>query len=138
MNTTRLQWAFALACCFATALPAEPSFVPKPGSKERTAICDAVRRHKRAPKTKFVIHYLRVKDGWALFDGSPSSGSEIDPEEGAIAAVLQKQQNQWRVVGSWSHGDVPAGSDFKLHARALPDSLVAEYDRELNARLRSP
>lgn len=119
--------SISLLFCVA-ALSAEPPYTPKPGSKTRAEICDAVRRDQRTPEHKYVIEFLRVQDDWAIFDASPTRNTPGTDEPIPVAAVLRRRHGKWTVVGSWLHGDVPSGSEFKRLAKDLPDSLVKEYD----------
>lgn len=112
---------------------AATAHVPKQGSPERQAICDAVRSHWKHYGIKYEVNYLRVHDDWAIFDGVPlmskADAATFEYGDEPTAATLHRTDGKWRVVHSWCHGDVPGGSEFKYgEAKNLPDSLVKEWN----------
>ena len=99
----------------AHARPADvPVRTPKPGSAERAAILDAVRKplqkfHKGQRPTFADVHSFRAGGGWVHLsanvvgdDGKPMGEmGELD-----FSALLKWQKSGWKVV-EWSyHGDV--------------------------------
>ena len=90
---------------------------PKPGSKERAAIMDAIRVpvqrfHKGKRPTFTYVDNFRVGGGWAHLSAvtvdSKNKPLGPDPEEPymGMSALLKLVKGQWKVV-EWSyHGDV--------------------------------
>ena len=90
---------------------------PKPGSKERSAIMDALRVpvqkfHKGKKPTFTYVDNFRVGGGWAHLSATTvdSKGKPLgpDPEEPymGLSALLKLQNGKWRVVEWAYHGDV--------------------------------
>lgn len=72
---------------------------PPPGSAERKAVADALRREVKALhglEVKFVITFLKVKNGWAWIETRPQSFDGKSRYED-IAALLAKVDGVWRV-----------------------------------------
>jgi hypothetical protein len=90
-----------------------------PTPPERKSVLDALREKveaKLGPDVEFVVHVLRVEDGWAFViadprrkDGRPIDGDRIfgDDFENMdglrVDAVLQRQRGQW-TVADWAIG----------------------------------
>ena len=92
------------------------TYTPKPGSRERKAILDALRPPvQKALKQKviFEVQRLKVQNGWAFVMGVPRqpNGKPVDYRktayqaaikegmfDGSVLALLRKRSNQWRVV----------------------------------------
>ena len=116
---------FAIAFCWFTAIAAivvwPPSraiagaqtgaqrsgktYTPKVGSAERKALLDALRRpvEKRVGKPViFRAGSLRVRDGWAFFQGSAlnKNGSTLGDEHlwGETTALLRRKGRTWQVL----------------------------------------
>lgn len=106
-----------LAVGWAAPLPAQEVVTPPPGSDERRHVLDAARPVVAADlggqPLVFVVHTLRIVDGWALLEAQPQQpgGRPIDYRATAFAeavaagvfddwvAVLLRQQNgSWQVV----------------------------------------
>lgn len=98
---------------------------PSKGSSERSAIMDAVRGPVEAElgaRVVFVVHMLKVGEGWAFLSGRPQrpSGAAIDYRltpyaeefraglfDDGVAALLRWQDGAWRVRAlSIGHTDV--------------------------------
>ncbi len=107
-----------LATQIACARPANVAVhTPKPGSKERGAIMNALRVpvqkfHKGKRPTFTYVDNFRVGGGWAHLSAMTVDGKGKplgpDPEQPYIglSALLKLQNGKWRVV-EWSyHGDV--------------------------------
>ena len=129
-TSTLLRRSAFLFAWFAVLLPgtqtmwaADDALTPPPGSATRKAVCDAMRTlypldddgDTGTPKvggSKVVFHisHLRVKDGWAVFSGSPvevgADGKEKMVVDAAHTAVLRLVEGRWKVVKDWLHGDV--------------------------------
>ena len=99
----------------AQARPADvPVRTPKPGSKERAAIMNALRvpvqkAYKGRRPTFTNVNNFRVGGGWAHLSCAvvDSKGKTFDPEIGLdFSALLRKVKGQWRVVEWAYHGDV--------------------------------
>lgn len=134
MITSAIRPVLVLAACcsIATAAP----FTPKPGSAERTAICDALRTYvvehhsqsKPAKKIVFKISYLKVDGNFAFFQGMPiyEDGTEavydslIDMD---YSFLLQKESGTWRVLADFCGSDVPEDAWWRKVRKTLPDDV---------------
>ncbi len=109
---------FPLTSSVALARPANVAVrTPKAGSRERSAIMDALRVpvqkfHKGKKPTFTGVNNFRVGGGWAHLTASTidSKGRSIgpDPEEPYmnLSALLKLEKGKWRVVTWAYHGDV--------------------------------
>lgn len=78
---------------------------PKPGSAERKAIMDAMRKPVQK-ETKFPVIFrvgsLKVQNGWAFYSGNAlhKNGKPINEEFlwGEMAALLRKKGKTWTVL----------------------------------------
>jgi hypothetical protein len=84
---------------------ADATHTPKPGSVERKAIMDALRKpvmQKVKRKIIFQVDYLKVQNGWALLAGSArnSDGSSLSDKYlwGQVTGLLRKKASQWQVL----------------------------------------
>ena len=84
------------------------AYTPKPGTRERKAILDALRKpvQKRVGRPViFQVGSLKVKDGWALVQGNarkPNGGDLGDRFLwGELAALLRRKPNGTWVVLTW-------------------------------------
>ena len=90
------------------------TYTPKPGSKERAAIMDALRvpvqkYHKGKRPTFTNVYNFRVGGGWAhLSGGVVDSKGRTMGEEGVLdfSGLLRKVNGKWKVVEWAYHGDV--------------------------------
>ena len=90
-----------------------------PAQSERKAVLDALRpkvEAKLGPDVEFVVHVLRVENGWAFviadpqrkggkpIDGDRIFGEDFENMDGLrVDAVLQKRGGRWTVV-DWGIG----------------------------------
>jgi hypothetical protein len=84
---------------------AGPTYTPKPGSAERKAIIDALRKpvmKKVKTRVIFELGYFKVRDGWAMVSGSArkADGTSFGDEFlwGEVTALLRKEKKAWRVL----------------------------------------
>jgi hypothetical protein len=84
---------------------AGPTYTPKPGSAERKAIIDALRKpvmKKVKTRVIFELGYFKVRDGWAMVSGSAlkADGTRFGDEYlwGEVTALLRKEKKTWRVL----------------------------------------
>ena len=91
-------------------------YTPRPGSRERTAILDALRppvQKALEQKVIFEVARLKVQNGWAFVMGVPRqpNGRPVDYRktryqqaikdgvfDDGVMALLRKRGNRWRVV----------------------------------------
>lgn len=123
---------------------------PEPGSKERKAICDALREYllthvaSRKPPQPIVfkVDDLRVDKGFAWFGGIPllKDGSyvpgDVLPDVGYMF-VLQRSGTGWKVKQDLSRSDVPSSSEvsqLRSELRDVPTSIMPEFWRRLLKR----
>jgi hypothetical protein len=78
---------------------------PKPGSKERQAIMDALRKPVSREAGKpviFEVAHLKVDQGYAFLEGNvrAKDGSRLPTEiaDSDLLALLQRQKSGWRVL----------------------------------------
>lgn len=132
-------WRLALPVCAALifgAISAQAGdfATPARGTAERSAILSAIRapvEKQLGPRVVFVVHQLRMGEGWAFLSARPQrpSGAPIDyaltpyAEDAAaglfddgVAALAQLQNGKWNVRAlSIGHTDVvwePWADDF--------------------------
>jgi hypothetical protein len=83
-------------------------YTPKPGSKERKAILDALRKPVVQSMNQVVVFHnvtLKVKNGWAYVTaiGKDANGKPLKKFDGQyfpFQALLRKQVKSWPVM-SW-------------------------------------
>jgi|GEM_PF-467127 len=111
------------------------AYTPKRGSKERTAILDAIRdplEEHVHQKVIFVVDHLKVENDWAFLMATPKTkdGGQINYKGTSLeddaefadeitVALLHKKRGRWFVVthsffttdvwwdGLWNHFDAP-------------------------------
>jgi hypothetical protein len=123
----------ALLAVFPTARAfAESPHTPAPGSAERKAIADAMRKVVRKtfgePDAEFVFvfHTLRVQGGWAWAEAEPQrAGDEAGRFEG-VTFLLRKSGGGWRVAESLPD-DVASAEEPGKAMRAWLNSIAAKY-----------
>lgn len=109
--------AFALLLALSLSpLSAEKEHTPKAGSKERTALLNAVRdplEDHVFQRVIFRVQHLKVKGDWAFllatartledkpldYKGTALEAESIDTDE-AVVALLRKKRDRWYVVTS--------------------------------------
>jgi hypothetical protein len=147
MRAQILSAVFILWLAVASVLAA--AHTPQPGSEERKAICDALRRyviHKVAVRPPpepivFKVDFLRVDGDVAWFEGIPmlkSGGFATDylPDMG-YAMVLKKSNSGWQVVHDLSRSDVPDDAELialRNKLAGVPTSIVPDFWRPLLKR----
>jgi hypothetical protein len=124
--------AVLLSLLVCQTLFAADIYEPKPGSAERTALMDAMRK----PVSKHVgtrvtfTGTLKSTGSWAVFhgDAAPTDGKVPETDNAAeleldFFALLQKQGGTWVAV-SWSFaGDIGPIEEAKKKFPAAPKSL---------------
>ncbi len=102
---------------FAQSSPPGKTYTPKPGSKERKAIMDALRKPVTNRVKKpiiFQVGSLKVRDGWAFFQGiaQNKNGSQLSDKHlwGETSALLRKQGGAWKVL-HWGFATDPSVAD---------------------------
>ena len=134
MMTSALRSALILAACCSIAMAAP--FTPKPGSAERTAICDALRvyvvknhsQSKPAKKIVFKISYLKVDGDFAFFQGAPIYEDGTDAVYDCLidmdySFLLQNESGTWRVLADFCSSDVPEDAWWRKVRKTLPDDV---------------
>lgn len=114
----------------------EEPYTPKPGSAERTAICDALRAYTRSeygisPKLKFLwkIEWLRVQGRHASFAGSPVTpdGGHINDEsmigEFETNVCLRREEAGWKVIMDLSRTDLPSKEEIRELRASFPKDM---------------
>ncbi len=128
-NTSSAIVATAPAAQEATASSESPPggsiYTPEPGSAERTAILDAVRRFHNT-KDKYVVHEMLVQGDWALTTVSPESA-----QESVVSYLaLRREGGKWVDVVASDSGET---EDWKAGYRdswiefGVPSTLVTAY-----------
>jgi hypothetical protein len=118
-----LQGAFAagasshrepVAVPHATSSPAHKAeleagaFTPPPGSEERRAIMDALRKVVREMSgldVVFVVTFLKVQDGWAWVETAPQSADGKNHYE-PMSGLLHRAGGAWQYVAGPPEGAV--------------------------------
>ena len=80
-------------------LSAGDVYTPQKGSIERAAIMDALRAEVKRTQgidVVFVVHTLKLKDGWAWTITAPMSKDGSDHYEDIIA-LLHEQEHAWQI-----------------------------------------
>src|SRR3712207_238986 len=114
-NTVRL---LTIAICMALLMPAALSaqqqskpYTPKPGSRERKAILDALRkpvmRSNNGKRVIFTKVDLKVYKGWAYVFGASvdTKGKPVSPYPQLtywVSAFLRNTNGKWRVM-EWAY-----------------------------------
>jgi hypothetical protein len=108
-----------------------PVSTPGPGSPERAAILDAVRRRVK-PSGKFRVDHIRMAGGWAFVRATevfPLDGGELQETDLTVAALLELPAGSttgwWRIADYWT---LPGDQDRPLaeFAKRVRDRLRAE------------
>ena len=108
--------AALLMLCLCSAMAQDRPYTPKPGTRERQAITDALRAPVQGElkrKVVFEIGHLRVQGDWAFMKGAPQQpgGGAMDYRgtvyqkaiddgmfDDGIVALLRKRGGKWQVV----------------------------------------
>lgn len=147
---------FAVAALPLSALAGDESaYTPKPGSKERKAICDAMRAYTRTqykvdPKLHFLwkIDWLRLQGRHASFSGFPvnKDGGYLDDDsmigDFETNVCLRKEDAGWKVIMDLSRSDVPSEEEIRELRDAVPagfpTTILPEYWRGKLAPVKGP
>ncbi|BCM89517.1 hypothetical protein IAD21_01363 [Abditibacteriota bacterium] len=121
------------------AAPGKATFLP-PGSKERKAVLDALRKPVERNVKQTVVFYevkVRTKSNWAYVQAVPrnSQGKTLkafDPDtEPAVIGLLKKQGNTWKVLyfgfGTSMDPVSEARHKYPKAPRSLFPSLPGEF-----------
>jgi hypothetical protein len=113
---------------FAAATSAQQAaYTPEPGSAERKAIFDAMRKLGDNPTRVFVVRYLKVQDGWAWVTGdpqSPDNSSHFETE----SALLRNAGSGWKVLDQpCGEGDCDFKKELARIRAAHPSAPVAIF-----------
>ena len=108
--------AALLMLCLCPALAQDRPHTPKPGTRERQAIADALRapvQRELKRKVAFKVDHLRVQGDWAFMKGVPQqpgggamdyrgTGYQEAIDAGAfddgVVALLRRRGGKWQVV----------------------------------------
>ncbi len=106
-----------LALCPVLAFAAEKAHTPKPGSKERTDVLNAIRDPLEDALKQpiiFRVTHLKVQDGWAFLIGTPRTKDdkpidytktrykwEAEEMDEILVALMRYKRGRWYVV---THG----------------------------------
>jgi hypothetical protein len=112
----KLSFGLFVVLIFSGAALAQSAYTPEKGSKERTAILNALRvpvEKELKQKIQFAVDHFKVQGNWAFLSGAPQSASGGEPdysgteyaeayESGAFDnnffALLRKTGGRWRVA----------------------------------------
>jgi len=110
--------------------------IPRPGSPERQAICDAARDHvvkKYVTQTLpgpivFHVDHLAVQNGYCFFEGTPrfKNGSYVPTNylpDMAYNFCLRKNVNGWTIILDLSRSDVPSADEIQEIKKQLPSDF---------------
>ena len=141
MRSRKLTLTLCFSLVASALVFAQSAYTPKPGSKERAAIMEALRvpaKRDLGRTVIFNVDVLRVVDDWAFARVSPTmpDGSEIDysrtkfrkqVELGAFdpqgEALLRQTVDGWDVV-EWTFGGTDVASVDWVEKYDLPRALI--------------
>jgi hypothetical protein len=132
----------AAAICFTSFCPAllvpavqaaPRTYQPKPGSAERKAILDALRKpisKDLKKKVIFKVYQLKVCNGWAwaMVTALRPDGSELGEEDfwGSAQGLLRKKGNRWHVLIAGIATDVSILEEAQKKYPKAPRSIFKE------------
>ena len=129
---SRRSFLAVLATSLASPAFAETPHTPAPGSAERKAIADAMRKAIRnafgEPEAEFVFIFrtLRVQGDWAWAVAEPQRvGGEAGQFEG-VSFLLRKSSGGWRVAESLPD-EVASADEPDKAMRAWLKAIAAKY-----------
>ena len=119
---------------------------PKPGSTDRTAICDAMRNYVRKDAVRplpkpllFKVEFIRVDGAYAGFEGFPvfEDGTAAIPNfmpDIVYTTFLKRKGTGWQVIADLSRTDVPANNELisirKSFPPGIPSTVLPEFWRK--------
>ncbi len=123
----------ALLCAFSIiasslAFAAGP-YTPLPGNPERKAILDALRKVVKRMSgldMVFVVHYLKVEQGWAWIATSPQSRDGRNHAED-VAVLLHKRQGKWKMADIAASCEPGVDDTPDCSAKTFIKRLKAKY-----------
>jgi len=133
----RLRLVCSIAICVlllsaAWAGSAAGAHTPRPGSRERKAIMDAL----RVPVMKvlkqpviFKVSHLRVSNGWAYVVAMAikPNGADVGPDAATVALLRQSTRgSRWRVLHWGFASDVSVTEECKAKYPQAPRSIFAD------------
>ncbi len=109
-NKVSVFVCFALLLCVGSTLLAAP-YSPKPGSKERKAILNALRVPVQKEAKQTVLFYavnMKVEKGWAFVDClvKDKTGKKYVLGELETSALMRKINGRWKVLHWGTAGDI--------------------------------
>ena len=122
----------ALLCCgYAVAAP----HTPRPGSPERKAVLDALRKPvEKQARQKVVFHNvsIRVEKGWAFVTAISKdlTGKKLVLGDLATSGLLRKQAGHWKVLHWGVAGDIGVTCEA---AKKYPQAPKAIFGATLGA-----
>lgn len=105
-----------------------PIYTPKPGTKERKAILDALRKPVARFNKREVIFSevnLKVSNGWAYVEAYSvdKKGKRVGPEyTNYVSALLETAHGSWRVL-QWAYATDVISIDWEKKYPAVPRKL---------------
>ncbi len=107
--------AAAIAAPPVSTLAAQAVLVPPPGSKERTAILDALRpeQNEDGATVLFIVHTLREVQG----QGAKFAYASVEPSKGEYDGgdYILENDGQWRVIWSVTGGGSNTCADLAAY-----------------------
>jgi hypothetical protein len=122
-----LYSAIAISLCLGAVCGAKP-YTPKPGSPERKAILDALRKPvEKEAKQHVVFHNvsLRVEKGWAFVNAisMDRSGKKLVLGDLATSGLLRKTAGHWQVLYWGVAGDISVTCEAAKRYPQAPRSI---------------
>ena len=116
-------------------LAAPRTYEPKPGSAERKAIMDALRKPiSKTLKRKviFKVHHLKVSNGWAwaIVTALKPDGSELGEDDlwGSAQGLLRKRNGKWQALVAGMATDISVMEDAKKKYPQAPRSIFKDEE----------
>lgn len=129
-----LAWSGPLLPAVLHAKPAASTpaiYTPKPGSRERAELMDALRgpfAQTHHETVTFKVDRLKVGGGYAYLDavalganGKPAR--DLAPMGGSVSAFYQKRNGHWTVIKWGSYGGTDLVEYCRKHYPKVPRSL---------------
>jgi hypothetical protein len=132
VDYARQHFPNAPRALFPSAAPTATVYTPKPGSRERAELMDALRGPfavKYHETVTFQVSFLKVGGGYAYLDGNALGAHGRPPLHLSphsillISAFYKKKNGHWTVL-KWDTGDGPPIVDYcRDHYPQAPDNL---------------